>query len=109
MRRDTKLPIHAIPAKDSKEVRAHSITGVLEAGRCYLRQGAIWIAEFLNEVCSFPTGIYNDITDAFVHGLRYLKPSRTSLGRSKVGYEEKKSNYIVYHFNTLHTNIFRTQ
>jgi len=93
LRRDTKLPIHTIPAKDSKEVRAHSVTGVIEAGRVYLRQGAPWIAEFLNEVCSFPTGVYNDITDAFVHGLRYLKPSRSSLGRSKVGYAEKDSNW----------------
>lgn len=95
MKRDTRLPVKAIPAKDSKEVRAHSVSGVVEAERVYLRAGAPWVNEFLSEVCSFPTAVYDDITDAFVHGLRYLKPRRTHLGRSSVGYEQKQSIWKV--------------
>ena len=95
MKRDTRLPIKAVPAKESKEVRAHSVSGVVEAERVYLRAGAPWVNEFLSEVCSFPTAVYDDITDAFVHGLRYLKPRRTHLGRSSVGYEQKQSIWKV--------------
>lgn len=77
LRRDTNLPIRAIKSigrKDDKESRANSVTGIVEAGRVYLPSRAPWLQEFLNEVCGFPTAPHDDITDAFVHALRSLKP-----------------------------------
>ena len=80
LKRETKLPIRAIKSigrKDDKESRANSVTGIVEAERVYLPSRAPWLQEFLNEVCGFPTSPHDDITDAFVHALRALKPQAT--------------------------------
>ena len=76
LRRDTKIPITAVPAIDDKVVRANSVSGIAEAGRVFLPQRAPWLSEFINEVCGFPSATHDDITDAFVYGLMYYKPSR---------------------------------
>jgi len=95
LRRDTKIPIKAIPAKDDKETRAHSVSGIVEAGKVWLKSGEDWNSEFISEVCSFPTGVHNDIVDSFVHGLRYLKPHRSVLGQSNLRTQKKESIWKV--------------
>ncbi len=86
LRRDTKIPIRAIPAVDDKVARAHSVTGIAEAGRVWLPERAPWLSAFLSEVCGFPTAAHDDITDAFVYGLMHYKPRRrASLGRRTMG------------------------
>ncbi len=67
--RDTRLPIIAISATDSKEIRANRQTGIVEAGRVALPEEAEWLAIFLDEMTSFPAGVHDDIVDAFVEGL----------------------------------------
>ncbi|MDD5417237.1 MAG: phage terminase large subunit, partial [Candidatus Aenigmarchaeota archaeon] len=84
LRRDTKIPIVAVPAIDDKTVRASSVSGIAEAGRIFLPQRAPWISEFINEVCGFPSATHDDITDAFVYALMFFKPRR----RAKLGRRE---------------------
>jgi predicted phage terminase large subunit-like protein len=83
--RDTnKVPIFAIPQskmEGDKEVRAQTITGIIEAGQVALPERAAWLAEFYQEIGSFPRGNHDDIVDAFVYGLRYLKPRLTGLAQ----------------------------
>ncbi len=84
IRRDTKLPILPVKPEGSKEMRAHSVTGIIEAGKVFLPEEAPWLSEFLNEVTRFPAAPHDDIVDAFVYGLEYLKPTSDELhGRSK--------------------------
>ena len=93
LRRDTKIPIHAIKAIDDKIARAHSVTGILEAGRVYLPKRAPWLSTFLSEVCGFPTAAHDDVTDSLVYGLMHYKPRRrASLGRRSMG-EKQKSKW----------------
>ena len=75
LRKDTRLPIKAIKvkSKDSKELRANSVTGIVEAHKVYLPRRAPWLQMFLGEVCGFPTAPHDDITDSFVHALRELR------------------------------------
>lgn len=79
IRRDSKVPIHAIKAVDDKVTRAHTVTGIIEIGRVFLPETADWLLEFLGEVGDFPRGTHDDIPDVLVHGLRYLKPRLTGL------------------------------
>ena len=89
IRRDTKIPISAVPAIDDKTIRANSVSGITEAGRVFLPQRAPWLSEFISEVCGFPSATHDDITDAFVYGLMYYKPRRRpSAGRREI--TEKK-------------------
>jgi len=92
LRRDSKVPIRAVKAIDDKVTRAHTVTGIMEAGQVLIPRHASWLADFLKEVGDFPTGAHDDIVDVLVHGLRYLKP-RLKGRRQGVEREEKKSRW----------------
>ena len=92
MRRDSKVPIRAVKAVDDKVTRAHTVTGIMEVGQVLIPRHASWLADFLQEVASFPTGAHDDIVDVLVHGLRYLKP-RLKTGRAGVQTESKTSRW----------------
>jgi len=92
LRRDTKVPIRAVKAIDDKVTRAHTVTGVMEAGQVLIPRHASWLADFLKEVGDFPTGAHDDIVDVLVHGLRFLKP-RLKGRRQGVEVEAKKSRW----------------
>jgi predicted phage terminase large subunit-like protein len=91
VRRDTTVPLHAVKIGpgDDKVTRAHTVTGIIEAGQVSLPVRADWLAEILQETGSFPRGNHDDIVDVLVHGLRYLKPSLSGViigvsGESKI-------------------------
>ena len=92
LRQDTKVPIRAVKAIDDKVTRAHTVTGVMEAGQVLIQRHASWLADFLKEVGDFPNGAHDDIVDVLVHGLRFLKP-RLKGHRQGVETEEKKSRW----------------
>lgn len=92
LRRDTQVPIRAIPAVDDKVTRAHTVTGIMEAGQVFIPERAPWLAEFLQEVAEFPRGAHDDIVDVLVHGLRVLRPRLRGM-RQGVESEEKKSRW----------------
>jgi len=92
LRRDTKVPIRAVKAIDDKVTRAHTVTGVMEAGQVLIPRHASWLADFLKEIGDFPTGAHDDIVDVLVHGLRFLKP-RLKGRRQGVEIEAKKSRW----------------
>jgi len=92
LRRDTKVPIRAIGAVDDKVTRAHTVTGVMEAGQVLIPRHAPWLADFLKEVGDFPAGAHDDIVDVLVYGLRFLKP-RLKGRRQGVEIETKKSRW----------------
>lgn len=70
------IPVLPMPAIESKEVRAHGVSGYQNAGLVSLRKGAPWLADFLDELSSFGAGAANDDwTDCVVHGLTfYTRP-----------------------------------
>jgi len=74
VRRDTTVPMRAVKAVDDKITRAHTVTGIMEAGQVLIPVRASWLADFLKEIGDFPTGAHDDIVDVLVHGLRYFKP-----------------------------------
>lgn len=90
LRRDTTVPIRGIKAVDDKVTRAHTVTGIIEAGQVFIPDRAPWLADFLQEIANFPRGAHDDIVDVLVHGLRALKPRLTGL--SIGGLSEKKSS-----------------
>jgi len=92
LRRDTHVPLRAIPAVDDKVTRANTVTGIIEAGQVFIPERAPWLADFLKEIGDFPTGAHDDIVDVLVHGLRFLKPRLTGL-RQGVESEPKTSRW----------------
>ncbi len=60
---------------DSKEGRAQAVAYLPQAGNVRLPNPKIWpwVAEFVNELTSFPRGTYKDYVDAFTQGLYYFE------------------------------------
>lgn len=75
-RRVPMIPVLGMPAVESKEVRAHGISGYQNAGLCWLPEQGFSDAEspmedFLDETAVFPKGANDDWVDCFVHGMTY--------------------------------------
>lgn len=92
LRKDTTVPMRAVKAVDDKVTRAHTVTGVMEAGQVLIPARAFWLADFLQEVGAFPTGAHDDIVDVLVHGLRFFRPRLRGMERG-VETESKASRW----------------
>jgi predicted phage terminase large subunit-like protein len=66
------IPVLGMPAIESKEVRAHGVSGYQNAGTCWLPERADWLDDFLDETSTFPKGANDDWVDCVVHGLTYF-------------------------------------
>ena len=58
------FPVIAKKPNGEKEVRMHTHTATLEAGKVLLRKGAPWLDEFRCELLAFPRGKHDDQVDA---------------------------------------------
>lgn len=64
----------------SKEARAISVSGIVEAGNVYLPHPTMcpWVKDWIEEVCTFPKAKLKDRVDAFVQALlRFNRKRRT--------------------------------
>jgi len=73
LRGETSLPLLAVKAEGSKELRAQLVSPLCEAGKVHLPESAPWKPAFLDEALSFPAGAHDDMVDAFVHCLAGAK------------------------------------
>ena len=73
LRRDYAMHVTAARVRLSKEERAIVVAPMLENGDVYLPEHAEWLDAFIRELRVFPHGANDDMVDAFVHGLRFLK------------------------------------
>jgi predicted phage terminase large subunit-like protein len=65
LKSESHLPIIPVKVTASKDARAEAVSGIVESGRIMLPYDAPWLADFEDEVCSFPSGDHDDIVDAF--------------------------------------------
>ena len=80
LRRDSRLPLIAIKVDTDKIARAYASTGILESGRCHLKEDAEWVLDFVDSCSSFPNAAHDDDVDAFTQFFsRYGKPKREFL------------------------------
>ena len=59
------MPIKAIRVDSDKVTRAAAITPLVEAGRVFLPETALWLDDFMDEVSNFPTAPHDDQVDAW--------------------------------------------
>jgi predicted phage terminase large subunit-like protein len=72
------FPVIAIKPKGEKEVRMHTHTATLEAGKVFLRKGAPWLDELRSEILAFPHGRHDDQVDALSQLMTWNEqPKRT--------------------------------
>jgi predicted phage terminase large subunit-like protein len=96
LRRNTRVPIIPVKADRDKVSRASAITAAHEAGLVYLPDGEHWLADFVDEMSSFPNAPHDDQVDAFVHAMQW---AITSYRAPEVEYEPEEE-YGGYHSGT---------
>jgi predicted phage terminase large subunit-like protein len=69
---ESSLPIKTVKVTASKEARAESVSGLVEAGRVFLPTEARWLAEFEDDLGGFPSAAHDDCTDSFCLALSQL-------------------------------------
>lgn len=73
LKRATNIPIIGVKAgNDSKEAKAETITGWLEAGRIKFPKHASWMQRMLQECLRFPAGKHDDAVDALRIGVQRM-------------------------------------
>jgi predicted phage terminase large subunit-like protein len=84
LKEESRLPIIPVRVTASKQARAESVSGMIEAGRVSLPRDAPWLATFEDEVLSFPSGEHDDIVDALSLGLGQLgaRQAAVCIGKS---------------------------
>lgn len=65
------------PKNSSKESRAFSIVGTVEAGNVLLPRGAAWKEDFVHELSVFPNGKHDDQVDMLSMAVSYLRDQHT--------------------------------
>lgn len=80
LRQNTRLAIRPVKVDSDKVTRAHAVSPLVEAGRVYLPKAAPWLAEFLDELSTFPSGAHDDIVDSTTQALNYLRISNQTYG-----------------------------
>ena len=82
LKRDLSGLIPVSP-KGSKEARAWSIQGDLEAGNLWLPtphpETAPWVGRFIQEAADFPNGAHDDQVDALTQAIERLRTSRAEV------------------------------
>ncbi len=73
LRRETNLPIVAVPTKGSKQNRADTVATLFEAGKVWLPEYASWVAEWIEEHVAFPRATHDDQVDTTSMGLARLR------------------------------------
>ena len=56
-----------------KVMRLHSVTSTIENGFVYIPTEAVWLAAYLHELTTFPSGKYDDQTDSTSQALDWAK------------------------------------
>jgi len=76
--------VHYSPESGSKEVRQDAPASQAEAGNVYIVRGA-WNGDFIDELCLFPNGDYDDQADGFARA--YHRVARQPKGVRSGGYK----------------------
>ncbi len=72
--RGARLPLVAIKVgRGDKEMRAHAVSPLVEAGRVWLPEASSWLSDFLEEATLFPNSAYADQVDAATQALSWLQ------------------------------------
>jgi predicted phage terminase large subunit-like protein len=75
---ETALPIRPVAVDRDKVARTQAVTPLIEAGKVFLPESAPWLADFLDELAAFPTGVHDDVVDSVTQALNYLRHQKSN-------------------------------
>jgi phage terminase large subunit-like protein len=73
LRNETSLPVLPVSVDRDKVTRAQAVTPMVEAGRVFLPASAAWVADYLDELSSFPAAPHDDQVDSTTMALNWMR------------------------------------
>jgi predicted phage terminase large subunit-like protein len=98
---ETRLPILPVKPLGDKIARASAISPLVEAGRVHLPESASWLADFLDEISSFPAAPHDDQVDALAQALQYMR-SNGSLSADDHAFQARAAEQLHAAFESRH-------
>ena len=84
--------VKGVTPSGDKIMRLHAQTATIENGFVFLPDTAPWLAEYVQELTTFPKAKYNDQADSTAQALAWIKESQTAIVFSyDMGWEERRS------------------
>jgi predicted phage terminase large subunit-like protein len=70
------LTIQLVKPDGDKYTKAVAVTPATEGGRFFVQAGAAWAETYRTELTAFPGGAHDDLVDATVQALTYLREAQ---------------------------------
>ncbi len=90
LKANSDLPIIEIVPHNDKLTRFYQIVPVIESGRVFLPQQAVWLNDFEYEILMFPEARYDDQVDSTVQYLQWTRKINTSAFNANSGLKENR-------------------
>lgn len=71
LRASTNIPIIAIKADANKTIRLQEVTAMIEAGKVWLPDQALWLTDYETQIAQFPYSKHDDMVDSTSQFLRW--------------------------------------
>jgi len=84
LKRYTSIPVIAIKADANKQVRLSETTSIMEAGRVWLPESAVWLVDYETQICQFPYSKFDDMVDSTSQFLRWAGGPRFVKSKEKL-------------------------
>ncbi|WP_265038388.1 phage terminase large subunit [Wolbachia endosymbiont (group A) of Hylaeus communis] len=96
LKANSDLPIIEIIPHNDKLTRFYQIVPVIESGRVFLPQQAIWLNDFEYEILMFPEARYDDQVDSTVQYLQWTRKTTDSIPRVRgFGPNPNKTHTVI--------------
>jgi predicted phage terminase large subunit-like protein len=76
---NSRLAIEPVKIDSDKVTRATACTPLVEAGKVFLPEDADWLADFLEELSSFPAAPHDDMVDALSQALNFTRENHSGI------------------------------
>ena len=67
------MPVLPIKVDINKVARANSATPLIEAGKVFLPESALWLFDYIEELSAFPNAEYDDQVDSTTQALSFMR------------------------------------
>jgi predicted phage terminase large subunit-like protein len=76
---ESRIPLKETVTSKDKELRADMISPLQETGKCFLPEGAPWVATFVDTAAKFPSVKNDDDLDAWMLGIEEARTGRAPM------------------------------
>lgn len=94
LKAETRLPVLPVRPSGDKVARASAVSPLVEAGKVFLPKSAPWLADFMEEVSTFPASPHDDTVDAMSQALNYLRGAR-GMDDSDRAFQQRANEYLA--------------